>query len=152
MLEDGLSERTNCREQPFTRIDHSTTCTICEGCGTSDGDVRIETAASCLYIVEALCQRHLIRVHIGTISQHLDAGETILRFTIAGAQCNIDKVEFKLDVSDGIESLTSDVAPANNGSVYNLAGQRVADGKSKMENGLLPKGVYIVNGKKVLVR
>ena len=88
----------------------------------------------------------------GKISQHLDAGETILRFTIAGAQCNIDKVEFKLDVSDGIESLTSDVAPANNGAVYNLAGQRVADGKSKMENGLLPKGVYIVNGKKVLVR
>ena len=88
----------------------------------------------------------------GKISQHLDAGETILRFTIAGAQCNIDKVEFKLDVSDGIESVTSDVAPANNGAVYNLAGQRVANGKSKMENGLLPKGVYIVNGKKVLVR
>ena len=88
----------------------------------------------------------------GKISQHLDAGETILRFTIAGAQCNIDKVEFICDVSDGIESLTSNVAPANDGAVYNLAGQRVANGKSKMENGQLPKGVYVVNGKKVLVR
>ena len=71
MLEDWLNKRTNSREQPLTRINH--TILISEGSGTCNSDVRIETAAGCLNIVEALCQRHLILMNISTVGQHLDA-------------------------------------------------------------------------------
>ena len=86
------------------------------------------------------------------ISRHLDAGEHILRITIAAAQCNIDKIELKCIESDGIEQVQSDQPTVGRTAVYNLAGQRVANGQEKLRNGELPKGIYIVNGRKVMVR
>ena len=86
------------------------------------------------------------------ISRHLDAGEHILRITIAAAQCNIDKIELKCIESDGIEQVQSEQPTVGRTAVYNLAGQRVANGQEKLKNGELPKGIYIVNGRKVMVR
>ena len=47
------------------------------------------------------------------------------------------------DLVDGITSLTPNPSPKGEGSIYNLAGQRMSK---------LQKGVNIVNGKKVLVK
>ncbi|MBO7068201.1 MAG: hypothetical protein J6W52_05925 [Bacteroidaceae bacterium] len=56
---------------------------------------------------------------------------------------NFDESETGIDAIDNGE-LTID------GAIYNLAGQRVGNGKLKIDNGQLKPGIYIVNGKKVL--
>ena len=91
-------------------------------------------------------------ITIHYVNNELDAGEHILRITIAAAQCNIDKIELKCIESDGIEQVQSDQPTVGRTAVYNLAGQRVANGQEKLKNGELPKGIYIVNGRKVMVR
>ncbi len=73
MLEDGLYERAYSREEPLTWVNNDTTATIREGGSTRNRDVRIETAASGLYIVEALSQRHFRGVNISTVVEQLDA-------------------------------------------------------------------------------
>ena len=76
----------------------------------------------------------------GNISTALTEGQKILRFTINGAQCNIDKVEFKCTESAGIvQPITAD----QTGAVYNLYGVKVDDNY---------RGIVIINGKKVIKR
>ena len=41
---------------------------------------------------------------------------------------------------------------SSNGIWYDLSGRRIGDGQWKMDNGQLPRGVYIRDGKKVLVK
>jgi len=46
-------------------------------------------------------------------------------------------------------------SPVVEGSVYNLADQKIAyrtSSNATMPNGTLPKGIYIVDGKKVVLR
>ena len=43
-------------------------------------------------------------------------------------------------------------SPADNNSLYTLDGRKVANGQWSMVNGQLKKGVYILNGKKVVVK
>ena len=76
----------------------------------------------------------------GNLNRNLAEGNQILRFTITGANCNIDKVEFKCIESAGVENITVDETPGSK-AIYNLAGQQV--------NGNY-KGIVIKNGKKVL--
>ena len=54
--------------------------------------------------------------------------------------------------TDGIEDIKNERLKMNNSSVYNLNGQRVESSKFKVQNSKLPKGIYIQNGKKVLVK
>lgn len=76
----------------------------------------------------------------GNISTALTEGQKILRFTINGAQCNIDKVAFKCTESAGIvQPITAD----QTGAVYNLYGVKVDDNY---------RGIVIINGKKVIKR
>lgn len=75
----------------------------------------------------------------GYLSKNLEAGNQILRFTINGANCNIDKVEFICTVSDGLEVVTT--AEAADNTTYNLYGIKV---------GADYKGIVIRNGKKYL--
>lgn len=49
-----------------------------------------------------------------------------------------------------IEGLTIDTTPRMNGNIYNLSGQLVRRGATTTEG--LAKGLYIVNGKKIVVR
>lgn len=59
-------------------------------------------------------------------------------------------VDFGGGQTNGIESIESEDAPAASATgVYNLNGQKVSDGNST-DN--LPKGIYIVNGRKMVVR
>lgn len=59
-------------------------------------------------------------------------------------------VDFGGGQTNGIENIESEDAPAASATgVYNLNGQKVSDGNST-DN--LPKGIYIVNGRKMVVR
>ena len=70
---------------------------------------------------------------------YLDAGLQILRVTIDGAYCNIDRIELILD-SDDVSYIMPDDRSAN-GTRYNLGGSIVGDDY---------KGIVIINGKKIL--
>ena len=78
----------------------------------------------------------------GELSKELEAGEQILRFTITGNSCNIDKVELKLATSTGIEDITPDDNNSRQGS-YDLFGRKVNSNY---------KGIIIQNGKKHINR
>jgi hypothetical protein len=81
------------------------------------------------------------KVVTGTLSRDLAAGNQILRITITGASCNIDKIEFKCAESAGLDYLiVDDKSPALK-PMFNVAGQRV---NSQY------KGVVIQNGKKIV--
>ena len=56
----------------------------------------------------------------GTVE--LEAGEQILRLTITGSNCNIDKIQFSLVT--GINGVTID-EPSSDDALYNLSGQQV---------------------------
>ena len=54
--------------------------------------------------------------------------------------------------TNGIEAIDNGQLTIDNSPVYNLNGQRVESSKFKVQNSKLPKGIYIQNGKKVLVK
>ena len=75
------------------------------------------------------------------ISATLPAGEQVLRITIKGKQCNIDKLIFTLKQSTGISDIEAD--GRQSAPIYNLKGQKVSEGY---------KGFIIRNGRKMLKR
>lgn len=76
-----------------------------------------------------------------TFARMLEAGEHIIRITIAGANCNIDKLNFKCIMSTDIDEI--EATQPQNEVIYNLAGQKVDASY---------KGIVIKNGKKYLNR
>ena len=74
----------------------------------------------------------------GTFSRELKQGEQILRITINGANCNIDKIELKCTTPSGITDVNVDDAEQKS---YDLLGRPV--------NGNY-KGIIIKNGKKYI--
>ena len=78
----------------------------------------------------------------GKLSRHLNAGKQILRVTITGANCNIDKIVFKCTLSDGIDDVEQPVVNLKR-PTFNLSGQRV-DGNYR--------GLIIRDGKKIMHR
>ena len=73
---------------------------------------------------------------------NLDQGEQILRLTITGSNCNIDKIKLTCTKSTGINDAEQSSQHAEQ-TIYNLSGQKVKGGY---------KGIVISNGKKVLRR
>ena len=54
---------------------------------------------------------------------------------------------------DDATAITSTPAtPNGDDAIYNIGGQRVDNGQRTMDNGQLSKGLYIVRGKKVVVK
>lgn len=84
-----------------------------------------------------------------TFNANLEEGEQILRITISGANCNIDKLELKCIVSTDIDEVNAagqiggTGGQTGNADMYNLAGQKVDENY---------KGIVIVGGKKILKR
>ncbi len=72
------------------------------------------------------------------LSRQLTVGEQVLRITINGASCNIDKLELKCTTNTGINDVDSDQPSADN---YNLSGQKVGTGY---------RGLVISNRRKVM--
>ena len=58
----------------------------------------------------------------GTLSKPLEAGEQIIRLTITGSNCNIDKIQFSINTA-GINDVKMDELLDN--TLYNLSGQKV---------------------------
>ena len=73
-----------------------------------------------------------------TLNRNLDAGNQILRITINGANCNIDKLVLKLVESTGIDDVSA--SPLVGHRQYNLSGQRVSDAYH---------GIILMNGRKI---
>ena len=78
----------------------------------------------------------------GNISRILEAGEHILRITITGANCNIDKITLTCTENTPVIPLRADPKPAVT-PMYNLGGQRVSPSY---------RGIVIKDGRKVLKR
>ena len=76
----------------------------------------------------------------GEFSRELEVGEQILRITINGANCNIDKIELKCSTT-GIHDMNNDVIV--NQDAYDLFGRKVNNNY---------KGIIIQNGKKRINR
>jgi len=76
-----------------------------------------------------------------TGNKQLTEGQHIIRFTVTGANCDIDKVELKLVESTGIDDV--EVENNSNDAIYNLSGQKVDPSY---------KGIVIRNGKKYIIR
>ena len=78
----------------------------------------------------------------GKLTKKLSTGNQILRFTITDGNCNIDKVKFICNTT-GIQTIS--VVP-NSVNVYNLYGVKVGTMAGWQS---LPRGIYVVNGRKV---
>ena len=76
-------------------------------------------------------------IKVDKLSKPLEEGEQIIRITIDGKQCNIDKIELK-PVSTGIDNVT---VGEKTGKTYNLKGQLTNANH---------KGIVIRNGKKFI--
>jgi GH35 family endo-1,4-beta-xylanase len=81
------------------------------------------------------------KVMTGKLTKNLAEGEQILRFTISGANCNIDKVKFICTLNTDIQTVVT--AQPERHVTYNLKGQKVDDNY---------KGIVIRNGRKILKR
>ena len=79
----------------------------------------------------------------GKLTKQLTEGQQVLRFTINGANCNIDKVEFKCTLNSGIEEVEPTADGNQPATIFNLSGQKVDEGY---------RGIIIRNGKKTLKR
>ena len=107
-------------------------------------------------------QLHLIIYN--TAGKTLPTGETVIgtcstTATVTGAMLvdeEAQPINTKLNDSaatpTGLNSLTPVPSPRGEGSsnIYSLDGQKVAD--ASLPTGKLPKGVYIINGKKVVIK
>ena len=74
-----------------------------------------------------------------TTAKELKEGKTVIRISIYGANCDIDKIELKLE-SAAINEIIADGTNGNS-AIYNISGQRVDDNYN---------GIVIINGKKVM--
>ena len=73
------------------------------------------------------------------IATPLSVGEQIIRINITGANCNIDKLVFRLTQDTGINDIDSDNEQTGTG--FSLSGQKVGDGY---------RGIVVSKGRKVL--
>ena len=75
-----------------------------------------------------------------TTPKELKEGKTIIRISIVGANCDIDKIELKCVEPTAINEINADKTDGN-AATYNISGQRVDDSY---------KGIVIINGKKMM--
>ena len=75
-----------------------------------------------------------------TTPKELAEGKTIIRISIVGANCDIDKIELKCVEPTAINEINADKTDGN-AATYNISGQRVDDSY---------KGIVIINGKKMM--
>ena len=60
--------------------------------------------------------------------------------------------DLSLSNATGIEGLTSNPSTKDDGNVYDLSGRKVSVSSANDESTVLPKGIYIKNGRKVVVK
>ena len=98
------------------------------------------TSQYTLATVEVPKTGSVYKVVEGNFTRSLSAGQQIIRISITGDKCNIDKLEI-LGTDTAVKGIENDESkPA---TIYNINGQR----QSGMQ-----RGINIINGRKVLVR
>jgi len=78
------------------------------------------------------------KVITAKLTRHLTVGQHVLRITINGANCNIDKLELKCTLNTGIDEVGTGHSA---GQQFNLSGQKVGAGY---------RGIIIQGGRKIL--
>jgi hypothetical protein len=91
----------------------------------------------------------------GTVTALAPGDVTITATGPETGNCNAAvQAQYLLTITDpdGIQSLTSDPSSVGEGSIYDLSGRRISGQmvNGKWSNGQLPKGLYIMGGKKIL--
>ena len=72
---------------------------------------------------------------------------------MAGSAAGGELKLYGIEVAPGATGIEPTPAPSpRDGKWYTLDGRCIANGQWKMDNGQLPKGVYIVNGHKVAIK
>ena len=79
----------------------------------------------------------------------IPAGKAYLEYTSGGAVKGFTFV-FDDDDATGIEDLKDSKDLKDSNVIYNIAGQRLDNSQFTIHNSQLKRGIYIVNGKKVL--
>ena len=74
----------------------------------------------------------------------------VLIDTRTGEAVNADKISLNNE-ADGIHQVENGLSTFENGPVFDLCGQKVQPELSNSQNSL-KKGVYIVNGKKIIIK
>ena len=74
----------------------------------------------------------------GKLSKHLDVGKQIIRITITGAYCNIDKIQFTNTLDTDVELIPEEESKSSD--TYNLYG-------IKVDNNY--KGIVVKDGEKI---
>jgi hypothetical protein len=74
----------------------------------------------------------------------------VLVDTRTGEAVNADKISLNNE-ADGIHQVENGLSTLENGAVFDLCGQKVQPEPSNSQNSL-KKGVYIVNGKKIIIK
>ena len=80
------------------------------------------------------------------------SGKAYLEIPVSASAKGVDYIPFDFteNVTNTIYNLTIDNLQFNDNAIYDLSGRKIANGK--LSNGQMPKGIYIINGKKMVVR
>ncbi len=99
------------------------------------------------YILEGVVANELSKVEISLDTLNSPYGDvTVQPVTLQNDNPNVKRISKKAKLASGL-AVSSDKI-----SVYNVAGVLVKENISPSEVNDLPKGLYIVNGKKVVVK
>nr|WP_309545630.1 hypothetical protein [Hoylesella oralis] len=116
--------------------------------GTVDGVDNATAAAANAYILQDDGLFHKVT------TEHSDATVPAYRaYIICPKASGAKELSIIIDgETTGIDGMTDDAAGTKDGPVYDLQGRRVADRLDDAARHQLPAGVYIVNGRKVVVK
>ena len=116
--------------------------------GTVDGVDNATAAAANAYILHDDGLFHKVT------TEHSDATVPAYRaYIICPKASGAKELSIIIDgETTGIDGMTDDAAGTKNGPVYDLQGRRVADRFDAATRNTLPAGVYIVGGRKVVVK
>ncbi len=90
-------------------------------------------------------------VKLGDAGNTVPANRAYLPINL-GSGSPVKALSFDFGDATAIDGLTNGQQPMANGPIFNLAGQRVDGSRFKVNGSGLKTGIYIVNGKKVLVK
>ncbi len=87
-----------------------------------------------------------------SVAGTIPIGKAYLDANVVPEVSEVKAFTFVFKDADGIDTIAKSQEPSANGKIFNLAGQRIDNSQFTIHNSQLRKGIYIVNGKKVLVK
>ena len=87
-----------------------------------------------------------------SVAGTIKAGKAYLDAEAVTGGSEVKAFTFVFKDADGIDTIAKSQEPRAEDKIFNLAGQRIDNSQFTIHNSQLRKGIYIVNGKKVLVK